>query len=766
MNNDHFLRWLHGSLSGESIYIAPADDAQACLELTSLDTAEQHVQELKPHGAFISTGTFVSGTARTLENLLAVPALVLDADLISCLVAAGVDLDEADHRVSTCSEKALKRLCEKHISLILSELDRLSIAPSAIIFSGRGHHVYLVLDFLDQREIQRIRGVHRRLVAIVNNHVGFDLFDKQVVDAGTRYVRVPGTANLKCDPVRYVAVVQNSGPTHTLQQLEAAVSGDSTERSSLGEQTHEEPQADSSDQQAVVQLLLPYWRRGKRHDLALSLSGYLAKAEQSWEVAESLLVDIATQANDEELKSRLGDLSGTYDRLARGEEVKGYTALAELLTAADLKRLEQLVTPQEIPIDESPDDWPVLDEAALHGLPGEIVITIDPYTEADKVATLINVLAAFGNCIDANAHVKVQHDKHPARINVVLVGTSSKGRKGTSWSMPKKLFALADPDWTKERIKSGLSSAEGLIYNVRDPLWQRQPVKEKGRVVDYQDVCVDVGEKDKRLLIIEPEFASTLTVMNREGNNLSAVTRQAFDDGNLSPLTKNNPIKSTDAHISIIAHITNEELLARMDDTSKANGFANRFDFSLVRRSKELPEGGAVPEEQLNALAERLCKVITFARTVGELKRNEEAKELWAEIYHDLSKEKPGLLGAITSRAEAQVLRLSLIYALFDCSSVIRVEHLKAALAVWRYCERSAAIIFGKRLGDPTADRILEAIRRSQNGLSDNDIYELFGRNKSANERTRALLLLQRLGLVTVTKEHTTGRPKNIWRAT
>jgi hypothetical protein len=241
-------------------------------------------------------------------------------------------------------------------------------------------------------------------------------------------------------------------------------------------------------------------------------------------------------------------------------------------------------------------------------------------------------------------------------------------------------------------------------------------------------IVVDLGESDKRLLIIEPEFASTLAVMSREGNTLSAALRQAWDEGNLSPLTRNNPIKATNAHISIIGHITRQELLARLDNTERANGFANRFLWALVRRSKELPEGAAIPDEVLHSLIERLSTVITFARTTFELKRDEEARALWRAVYHDLSEGKPGLLGAVLSRAEAQVLRLNIIYALLDRSSVVRVVHLQAALAVWEYCKHSALLIFGQKLGDPTADCILEALQNAGSvGMTENDIYELFG---------------------------------------
>src|SRR5262249_18380500 len=191
---------------------------------------------------------------------------------------------------------------------------------------------------------------------------------------------------------------------------------------------------------------------------------------------------------------------------------------------------------------------------------------------------------AFGNCINAGPHARAVQDKHPCRLNVVQIGETSKGRKGTGWSIPRYLFSLCDPDWTMRCIKSGLSSAEGLIYHVRDAFYKQQPVKEKGRVVDYQAVMIEEAVEDKRLLIVEPEFASTLTVMHRDGNTLSTVLRDAWDRGELATLTRNFPLKATGAHISVLAHVTWYELRARLDDTSMTNGFAGRFLWSLVKR--------------------------------------------------------------------------------------------------------------------------------------------------------------------------------------
>jgi hypothetical protein len=93
------------------------------------------------------------------------------------------------------------------------------------------------------------------------------------------------------------------------------------------------------------------------------------------------------------------------------------------------------------------------------------------------------------------------------------------------------------------------------------------------------------------------------------------------------------------------------------------------------------------------------------------LRRDAEATAIWQDVYPSLSEGAPGLFGAATSRAEAQVLRLSVLYAALDRSAVITADHLLAALAVWRYAEESARWIFGDATGDPTADTIIGALR-------------------------------------------------------
>src|SRR5262249_51213837 len=156
----------------------------------------------------------------------------------------------------------------------------------------------------------------------------------------------------------------------------------------------------------------------------------------------------------------------------------------------------------------------------------------------------------------------------------------------------RHILGAVDREWGDARIASGLSSGEGLIWAVRDPIEKLEPIREKKEIRGYRTVIEDPGVEDKRLLVLEPEFASVLRVLERDGNTLSAVIRDAWDRGDLRTLTKNSPARASGAYISIIGHITLEELRRYLTATEAGNGFANRFLWLCVKRSKTLPEGG------------------------------------------------------------------------------------------------------------------------------------------------------------------------------
>jgi hypothetical protein len=380
--------------------------------------------------------------------------------------------------------------------------------------------------------------------------------------------------------------------------------------------------------------------------------------------------------------------------------------------------------------------WPQpMATAARHELAGEFLDLVEHETEADPHALLLQFLTFFGNCAGRSPHLMVGATRHGTNLFVTVTGASSRGRKGTSEAEVRRLMRLADEPWTNKNICSGLSSGEGLIDVVRDP--REGPRDRKGKTT------VIPGVSDKRCMVTEGEFARVLAQVAREGNVLSSVLRQAWDGDSLRTMVRGNPARATDPHISLVAHVTKFELLARMSETDLFNGLGNRFLWCCSRRTRKLPFGGNVDPHALGRLGQKLEGALAFARRTSRVGFTDAGTRYWAEAYDQISCDRPGLWGALTARAEAQVLRLALIYALLDSAPSIDVAHLEAARAVWTYCDASVAYLFGDRLGNPTADKLLSAIRAAGSaGITRTRLSAALGRNTPAAAMDTALQLL------------------------
>jgi hypothetical protein len=378
--------------------------------------------------------------------------------------------------------------------------------------------------------------------------------------------------------------------------------------------------------------------------------------------------------------------------------------------------------------------WPdPLGEAAYHGVTGKLVRLLEPVSEADSAALLLQTLIGWGSLAGRGPHMLVEADRHYTNEYVVVVGTTSKARKGTSWGRVLSILGATDEHWADHRLIHGLGSGEALIDAV--------------------------AENDHRALILEGEFARLLAVINREGTTLSHVLRNGWDHGRLEVKVRKQQAAVRGAHVSLIGHITRDELLRRLSDVEIANGFGNRMLWVCARRSKQLPRGGGTTDDATDVLC-KLRNATDHARRMGDARVDfgDAAGQLWDRVYGDLSEGQPGLLGSATNRAEAHVLRLSLIYALLDCSAQIGLAHLEAALEVWRYCYASARYIWGTALGDPTADAIIAALDNNPDGLTRCQLSNHFRRNKPASEMDRALNLLIERGRIRFEREETSGR--------
>lgn len=407
--------------------------------------------------------------------------------------------------------------------------------------------------------------------------------------------------------------------------------------------------------------------------------------------------------------------------------------------------------------------WPdAVSEGALWGPVGDIVKALEPDTEADPAALLFQILTLIGSAIGRGAWVNIEGAKQCPNLFTLIVGKSAKARKGTSLGRVKEIFRKIDQDFLSNNLASGLSSGEGVIARVRDKQIQ-VAFPDSGLPIE---TTLEEGIIDKRVCFVESELASVMQVLRREGSKLSAVLRDAFDGSDLAVLTRGSSLKATEPHISIIAHVTAEELKSLMRSVDAFNGFANRFLFIASRRSKLLPLGRPLNNEKIEPIIQKIRSGIEFGRQIGTFEISESAKELFAVAYKSLAEERFGLYGALTSRAEVLALRIAMIFAAMDRSERIELDHMKAGFAAWEYADTSARHFFGHGTGNSVADRILEELKVKPSGLNQTQIAGLFSRNLTKTQIGGALTALEEAGEIASSKDQSSkGRPATIWKA-
>jgi hypothetical protein len=410
---------------------------------------------------------------------------------------------------------------------------------------------------------------------------------------------------------------------------------------------------------------------------------------------------------------------------------------------------------------------PVLGEEAYHGPLGEFVRAVGPYTEATEPGILAHLLCAVGAYVGRGTYLYHGNITHPAILNSVLVGPTSRGRKGTSLNFVKRLMETADPAWWRSQyLAGGLSTGEGLIAKLAD----RKKVTKNEATGEMDEEWELV---DKRLYIVEEEFSKVLLQSRRDGNTLNHVLRQAFDGETLRVLTRANPLEAQDPCVCVTGHITQEELFDRFNHIEMANGFGNRFLWFAVRSDKRLPNAPTIPDWIFK-------KFVPVVKALGNCPRGaiplaDACKGLWDEIYDDLAEDKPGFVGAMLGRAPTYVCRLALAYYLLDPRSRresepgVGPEHLRAALAVWRYSEESVRMLFASRDEAAPADGLSALARKVLDLLKGGPLRKdqlndhLSPQMKQKIDPTLEELLAAGLVVKDTLKGTGAGRPATVW---
>lgn len=388
----------------------------------------------------------------------------------------------------------------------------------------------------------------------------------------------------------------------------------------------------------------------------------------------------------------------------------------------------------------------------------EFIDIVSPHSESSIMGLIFSFITSLGNILGKKMYHKVEGDKHYGNLFICLVGGTSTGRKGTSWGRVRSLFDLVDPDWVSSNIKGGLYNGVGLIHSVRDEK-KIYSKKEKGKII------VDEGVKDKRLLAVQTEFVSVLSLSKGESNIISQVLRDAWDGGTLTTLIKHSRDISTNPHISIIGHITPTELTDNISKSDLSNGFANRFLWVFVEMTKELPFGGDLKDSDLKLIVVKVKSIIDWVNDQKEIEMiwDEGAKQTWRDSYGDLVQDFEGVLGTVTSRAAPQVLRLTMLFAVMEKDNVMKKEHLKAALTLWKYALKSADFIFEDNMNGKTQNKILLGLTTNHNGLTKTQIHKLFNNHVSKEDINTSLSYLSQFEWIYKQTIPTNGKNKTIY---
>jgi hypothetical protein len=417
---------------------------------------------------------------------------------------------------------------------------------------------------------------------------------------------------------------------------------------------------------------------------------------------------------------------------------------------------------------------PTIDPAVFDCYLGTLATEIDPYTEADRVGVMASLLAAAGVHVGPDAELPLGTERHPLVVWPLLIGQTGAGKKGTAWGAAKALLLAADhaadTGFVASNIHSGLSTGEGLaaVFAVDTDHDDTGTGKRRGG-------ARMLPEGDVRLLAYEPEWASAMARMKREGNTLSATLRAAWEGGNLTTLNVDARVARR-GHVGILAHITPGEFKAKVSASDLAGGTYNRFLPLAVAQSKFLHLPTSPAPEFLADLGTGLAERLEQAGRVTTVGFAPATRDLWAALYLEFATattpDGPAgeRLAEFTSRAAPNCLRVAALYAALDGDTLIQPGHLMAAAALVRYSLASAAAVL--RPGDDHARALSQLaawIADADTGRTREEIRsDFYGRNRTASDVAALLAELTAAGRITVTQRASPsgrGRPAEVYTA-
>ena len=336
------------------------------------------------------------------------------------------------------------------------------------------------------------------------------------------------------------------------------------------------------------------------------------------------------------------------------------------------------------------------------------------------------------------------HGRHTSSPFLALVGKSGIGRKGTAMFRVRDALGYTLGMDTVNRIRfDGIASGEALVKALLDR--------------SQQTFGVPTG------VLFEEEYATFLAASGREGSNLDARMRSAFDGKQLAHRKVGETIFVPEPYyLSGLVAITPEELQAKVARASFKNGSGNRWLWlPVVRRDVRVVSTEPIfPVEIGEALLE--AHRATF-QTPVRIDPGAGVDDLLGEYDEFLRAESVGLAADMTRRYGVIAFRIGIVHASVERSGVVTRDHILRAIALTEYGRGGLAFIFGDALGDASATHLLRMLLEADDGtLPQWTISKYFIRDPI--KRQAAIDDLCRLGVAQVVKTRTKGRTGSLLR--
>ena len=625
---------------------------------------------------YFATGTYGPGTVsrhsgRIAANLLRINELPFDFDLAD---STGIPKDE----LWQYSDAALWPLIEALREEVETAFGAIGLTLHRIDYTGYGLAGYLRLPLHKPEAIPAIQELHARIVKRINTIARVKLCDPQVVDAGTRIMRLPGCLNTKgAIPRRTRTLVQREGMVN-----EAALTIAAGATSTMAARIVPVKGAvlDEATVNQLIDAVQPHWNLGQKHNLALALSGLLAKAGVPEE--QTLAIVQVLSAGDEKPWDREKCVHTSYEKVRAGQKVKGFYGLQDTLPVELVSWLDNLAqrvyqaskprltahgeSARKIAEEDKEENYaaqfPDIPELCYYGLFGSYRDVMGPSSEAPDNFHLGCALTLVGAMVGRRVRIEYASDALFSNLYTVLIGASGSSRKDTAMKRATNLPYGSDGSRVLVpafQIQRDVSSAEGLVSILKDS----------------PNTLLYLSE----LSIVQKNAArkGTATIFDK--------MIEAWDSPPaLQNLNKMSPQTAPNPHLSILAATQPKRLADQMTADDMHSGFANRWLYIIGAGKRPMARPPAVDRVIAWSIYKDWFDAIHRYPEGHVMKMHPDGDDRWDAWYY----KNAATMGrdededAMRIRHATIAQKLALIYAVSEGAQAIHDKHLEPAIAL------------------------------------------------------------------------------------